>query len=137
METVTKIAKGRLGRVGAYLLFASAGMLFTLSNKGFPSNHSIWLTLSIFLLVGGTLSAYGQYKRVWPPEYVGLPLVWTSLGSFTTIQVITISQANGIYIWLSLGNVALLSAITLAIFGRWLDVSAVYRAAKEHSDAQR
>lgn len=130
-------AKSRRTRIVGYLLLAIAGVALIIANDLFVYQKMIWTTMAVFLVIGGSLSASGQFLRVWPPEFAGLPLVYTAMLVFTILQLSQWDGSSTVMVALGVANTALLLAFTILIFTRWLDVAAVYRAAKEYADAQR
>jgi hypothetical protein len=129
--------KSRRFRIFGYLLLAAAGTFLILANELFVYQPWIWTTMAGFLALGGTLCAIGQWKRIWPPEYIGLPLVWTAMLVFTVLQLAQWKDSSGVMLYLGIANTSLLLAYSILLFSRWLDVAAVFRAAKEYADAQR
>lgn len=130
--------KSRRFRITGYLLLAIAGVALIVANDMFVFHVWIWTTMAAFLALGGTLCAIGQFLRIWPPEYIGLPLVWTAMLVFTILQL---GQWEGststVVIALGIANTSLLLGFSILLFSRWMDVGAVYRAAKGYADAQR
>lgn len=135
--TIMASKKSRRFRMTGYLLLAVAGVALIIANDLYVYQPWIWTSMAAFMTIGGVVCAFGQWKRVWPPEFVGLPLIWTSLLVFTFLQLSQWDGASGIMLALGVANTSLLLAITILFFARWLDVSAVYHAAKEHADAKR
>lgn len=130
--------KSRRFRITGYLLLTIAGIALIIANDLFVYHVWIWTTMSAFLALGGLLCSIGQFLRVWPPEFAGLPLVWTAMLVFTILQL---GQWEGseskVLIALGVANTSLLLGFSILLFSRWLDVAAVYRAAKEYADANR
>jgi hypothetical protein len=130
--------KSRRTRIVGYLLLTIAGIALVIARDLFVYHVWIWTTMAVFLAAGSALSLVGQVKRIWPPEYIGLPLVWTAMLVFTILQL---GQWQGVdsttMIALGIANTALLLGFTVLLFSRWMDVGAVYRAAKGYADAQR
>lgn len=130
--------KSRRFRITGYLLLTIAGVALVIANDLFVYHVWIWTTMAVFLAVGGLLCSIGQFMRIWPPEYVGLPLVYTAMLVFTILQL---GQWEGstshVVIALGVANTSLLLGFSILLFSRWMDVGAVYRAAKEYADANR
>lgn len=84
-----------------------------------------WLTLSVFLFVGGASSVYGQLRHNWIGEFIGLPLCSTALASFGVLQAGEVGWDPT----LAIPSTSLLWAIAALTFSRWRDVWALYRAA--------
>lgn len=132
-------SRSRRFRIAGYGLLAVSGVALAIAHDLFVFHEWTWITMSTFLTVGGLLCSFGQWKRIWPPEYMGLPLIWSAMFVFTFLNVTTIADAEGVYALLAVANTSLLLGFSVLVFSRWLDVAAVYRAAKEvrERDAER
>lgn len=130
-------ARSRRFRIFGYLSLMVAGVALVVAREFHIYSVYIWSTMGVFLALGGLICAVGQWKRIWPPEYVGLPLIWTAMIVFTILQLGQWEGATGAVLALGIANTTLLLGFSILVFSRWLDVGAVYRAAKEYSDAQR
>lgn len=124
-------------RIAGYLVLAVAGVALVVANDLFVFQRWIWTTMALFLSVGSVLCAVGQWKRIWPPEYMGLPLIWTAMLVFTALQLAMWEGGSTLAIAIGVANTSLLLGFSILLFSRWLDVSAVYRAAKEYAHAKR
>lgn len=136
-QAILSAKASRKYRVVGYAFLAAAGVALVVANDFYVFQKWIWTTMAVFLVLGGSLCALGQWKRIWPPEYMGLPLVWTAMGVFTILQAVSMQGTTGIAFALGLGNLSLLASFATLLFSRWLDVAAVYRAAKEYAHAKR
>ena len=85
----------------------------------------LWALLAAWLILGGLLAFSGQLRQRWTGEYVGLPLIFSALAGFGLLQ-------GNVQSWqaTSIPSVALLWSFALLLGARWLDVSALYRAAR-------
>ena len=86
----------------------------------------IWWIMTAFLGVGGLLCAVSQICHRWVGEYIGLPLIITSLFSFGLLQ------ANLSH-WsiLSIPSISLLWAFAAFGISRWRETMKLYRIASK------
>lgn len=106
-------------RIISYMLLSVAGVALILQINMFSQlvNEALWYTMAGWLAAGGTLAAIGQLTKTWPGEYIGLPLVYSSLFGFSILQGVLIHWPSS-YI----PSLSLLWAFSLVIFDRWRDV---------------
>lgn len=116
---------GRGMRLLAYALLLLSGVLLAwlvLDLQGVV--RPLWWAMCAWLAVGGLLALAGQLLRRWTGEFVGLPLVGSSLVGFSLLQL-------NLYGWSleMVPSTALLWSFGLIVLSRWRDVLALYRAA--------
>lgn len=120
-------------RVFAYLLIAFAGLFLLIS----PFITEIYTktadVMAWFLMVGGVLSSFGAATERWWGEYMGTPLLMSSLSVFSLITFIgTFDVAP----FIALGNACLLVAVVLGLASRWRHSRVVYLLAVHLSDRE-
>ena len=110
----------------AYVLWAVSGVVFLFSERvgdiyGWPG-----LVTSLFLFLGGALSAYGAIFLEWVGEFLGLPLLASSL----TVLGALVARYRfiGGEPWLALGDLVLLVGVAAYISVRFRVVLAAYHA---------
>lgn len=116
---------GRIARAVAYALIAVAGVLtFVAVFDVAEIVKPLWWVMSVWLVFGGLSSFAGQLVKRWTGEFVGLPLIGSSLFGFSLLQL-------NLYGWTldMVPSTALLWAFALIVLSRWRDVYALYRAA--------
>lgn len=111
----------------SYLLFATAGLLLVLSHQLLLAYGQTAEVMGWFMLVGGLCSAAGAGSLRWAGEFIGLPLLGTSL---VVLGLEIWSHTNADSALLAAGNFALLVAIAGIMVTRWRQVLAVYAVAR-------
>jgi hypothetical protein len=111
----------------SYLLFASAGATFIISDNLTPAYGPTAEIMSLFLLIGGLTAAVGTSTLFWAGEFVGIPLLGTGLIALG-IQVWWKSEE--FLPWLAAGNLLLLLAVATIMYTRWRQVLAIYWVAQ-------
>lgn len=116
---------GRAMRVTAYLLLTVVGA-WTFYQVGDVENidRPLWWAMAAWMGAGGVLSLAGQVSRRWTGEFVGLPLLGTSLIGFAVLQASLHDWSLGIF-----SSTALLMSFGLILLSRWRDVLVMYRTA--------
>ena len=115
-------------RTVAYVAIALSGLAIILTD--FPIFYTI---MGWWCLVGGLCSSMGSATGRWVGEFVGLPLLSSAMLTFAGLTYRDSWDAVG---WVSIPSVLLLFAYGVLLAGRWLDVQAVGRAAKEAANAR-
>jgi len=115
---------GRWLRAAGYLGITIAGIALILVD-GFP----FWYTImGYWCLVGGAFSCLGKVTGRWAGEFIGLPLVGSAMIAFA---LMTYRDAWDAEQWIAVPSIALLAAYGSILLGRWADVAAIGRAARE------
>lgn len=93
--------------------------------SGLISEH-IWAVMTAQMGIGAALCLYGQIRRRWTGEFIGLPLLVASFAGFGILQA-------GVSGWVLavIPSTALLWAFALGLTARWREVCRYYRAARE------
>lgn len=110
----------------AYLLIVLAGIVLALTLGDIPGIMEwLWLVMCVWLGLGGLAATVGQLTRRWTGEFVGLPLLASSLVGFGFLQ----GNLSDWHITV-IPSVSLLWAFGLIVLARWRDVDALYRSAR-------
>ena len=115
-------------RTIAYIAIAASGLAIILTD--FPIFYTI---MGWWCLVGGLCSSTGSATGRWVGEFIGLPLLSSAMLTFSALTYRDAWDAAG---WTSVPSILLLFAYGVLLLGRWLDVQAVGRAAKEAANAR-
>lgn len=113
----------RFSATVSYLLFAISGLMFLISDLLVPTYGITAEVMAWFLMIGGALSSIGSATMRWVGEFLGLPLLGTSL---VVLGMEILGHSYAAAPLLSLGNVTLLSGIAGIMVTRWRMVVAIY-----------
>lgn len=123
---MTAIASRGLARTARAVGYGGIALSGGLLAYGLPLGTSggVYVMLSAWMGLGGTICALGAALDRWAGEFIGLPLLATAMAAF---GFVVIRDAH----WTILGiaNMALLEGLGLLFLARWRDVAAVYRSA--------
>lgn len=109
-----------------YAALSSAGGTLLLVLGSIPGIVTpLWGVMAAWLLLGGLLGIISQLRRRWTGEFVGLPLLFSSLFGFGILQ----GNLSG-WVLAVVPSVAILWAFALALLSRWFDVGVLYRASR-------
>lgn len=113
-------------RTVAYLLLATAGVLFIASPLFRSLSGTIAEVMAWFLVGGGVLSAIGSASTRWFGEFTGLPLLGTA---FLVFGLVSLRDGWEATPYIAVGRFCLLSGVAVVMAARWRTVFAIYRIA--------
>lgn len=115
----------RVMRLVSYFLMVIGGSVVWSQVYGLTGiTKPLWWVMAGWLVIGGSACFIGQLARRWTGEFVGLPLIGSSLIGFSLLQLNVVG-----YVLEMVPSTALLWAFALLLFSRWRDVSSLYRIA--------
>lgn len=118
-------------RVFAYLLISFAGLFLLISPVLTDVYTNIAEVMAWFLLVGGAFCVVGTATERWWGEFIGTPLLMSSLSVFS---LITFVGTFDVAPFIALGNTCLLAAVVLGLGSRWRHSRVIYTLASHLSN---
>lgn len=110
----------RLARVLAYFLWAVSGIILISNPSGLINTSltgAIVYVWSIFIMLGGISSFLGSITDRWIGEYVGLPMVISSVWLYGGLFIFA-----GTFTYVKLAVGLLFISFGLKALGRWQDI---------------